>query len=71
MRRASGSTALRRRLPLLTAREAALLAVSLPNPIERQAGHPGPGTVRLADNLLQRMRGSQASAGCVRTPQGG
>ena len=37
--------------PLLTPREAALLAVSLPNPFERQAGRPGPGTLRLADNL--------------------
>jgi len=54
---------------LLTPREAALLAVSLPNPFEREAGSPGPGTIRLADNLLLRMRGTQASAGCVRTPQ--
>ena len=45
---------------LLTPREAALLAVSLPNPFERQAGRPGPGTVRLADNLLLRMRAAQA-----------
>ena len=30
---------------LLTLREAALLAVSLPNPFERQAGSPGPGTL--------------------------
>jgi monofunctional biosynthetic peptidoglycan transglycosylase len=51
---------------LLTPREAALLAVSLPNPFERQAGRPGPGTVRLADNLLLRMRAAQANASCVR-----
>jgi monofunctional biosynthetic peptidoglycan transglycosylase len=56
---------------VLTLREAALLAVSLPNPVDREAGSPGPGTVRLADNLLLRMRGTQASAGCVRTPQSG
>jgi monofunctional biosynthetic peptidoglycan transglycosylase len=56
---------------VLTLREAALLAVSLPNPFDREAGSPGPGTVRLADNLLLRMRGTQASAGCVRTPQSG
>ena len=53
-------------------RESALLAVSLPNPFERQAGRPGPGTVRLADNLLARMRAGQASAVCVvRRPFGG
>jgi len=51
---------------LLTPREAALLAVSLPNPFERQAGRPGPGTVRLADNLLLRMKAAQANAACVR-----
>jgi len=51
---------------LLTTREAALLAVSLPNPFERQAGRPGPGTVRLADNLLLRMRATPANMGCVR-----
>jgi monofunctional glycosyltransferase len=53
---------------LLTAREAALLAVSLPNPFERQAGRPGPGTLRLADNLLLRMKAAQASTACLRTP---
>lgn len=51
---------------LLGPREAALLAVSLPNPFEREAGSPGPGTLRLADNLLVRMRAAQGSAGCVR-----
>ena len=51
---------------LLTPREAALLAVSLPNPFERQAGRPGPGTLRLADNLLLRMRAAQANTACVR-----
>jgi monofunctional glycosyltransferase len=53
---------------LLTPREASLLAVSLPNPFERQAGRPGPGTLRLADNLLLRMRAAQANTACVRTP---
>jgi monofunctional glycosyltransferase len=56
---------------LLTAREAALLAVSLPNPLERQAGRPGPGTLRLADNLLLRMKAAQASTACLRTPPHG
>jgi monofunctional biosynthetic peptidoglycan transglycosylase len=50
----------------LNAREAALLAVSLPNPFERRAGRPGPGTQRLADNLMLRMRAASAAAGCVR-----
>jgi monofunctional biosynthetic peptidoglycan transglycosylase len=49
----------------LSPREAALLAVSLPNPFEREAGNPGPGTSRLADNLLARMRIAQANAFCV------
>ncbi len=56
----------------LNAREAALLAVSLPNPFERRAGKPGPGTQRLADNLLLRMRAASAAASCVRMrPIGG
>jgi monofunctional glycosyltransferase len=50
----------------LSPREAALLAVSLPNPFERQAGTPGPGTLRLADNLLARMRTASTNAFCVR-----
>ena len=56
---------------LLGPREAALLAVSLPNPFERDAGSPGPGTQRLADNLLLRMRAARATAGCVRARSGG
>jgi len=51
---------------LLNAREAALLAVSLPNPFERQAGRPGPGTLRLADNLMLRMKAAQANTACGR-----
>ena len=51
---------------LLTPREAALLAVSLPNPFERQAGRPGPGTARLADNLLLRLKAAQANTSCLR-----
>ena len=46
--------------------EAALLAVSLPNPIERQAGYPGWQTRRLANNLLIRMRSVRAPSRCVR-----
>jgi monofunctional biosynthetic peptidoglycan transglycosylase len=56
---------------LLSPREAALLAVSLPNPFEREAGAPGPGTMRLADSLLLRMRAAQGNAGCVRIKAAG
>jgi monofunctional biosynthetic peptidoglycan transglycosylase len=57
---------------LLTPREAALLAVSLPNPFDRQAGRPGPGTLRLAENLLLRMQAARANTACARTrPHGG
>jgi monofunctional biosynthetic peptidoglycan transglycosylase len=55
-----------KRAAQLTAQEAALLAVSLPNPIERQAGHPGWQTRRLANNLLIRMRSGRAAVRCVR-----
>lgn len=51
----------------LTAQEAALLAVSLPSPIERQAGYPGWQTRRLANNLLIRMRSVRSPVRCVRT----
>jgi monofunctional biosynthetic peptidoglycan transglycosylase len=37
-------------------REAALLAVALPNPHERTAGRPGPGMVRLAGVIEARAR---------------
>jgi monofunctional glycosyltransferase len=40
----------------LTAREAALLAVSLPNPFDRVAGNPGVGTRRLAERIEARMK---------------
>ncbi|HEU0062708.1 MAG TPA: monofunctional biosynthetic peptidoglycan transglycosylase [Hyphomicrobiaceae bacterium] len=55
---------------LLSAREAALLAVSLPNPFERRAGAPGPGTQRLAANLMLRMRAGPGMARCVRSGSG-
>ena len=55
---------------MLNPREAALLAVSLPNPFDRQAGRPGPGTLRLADNLLLRMRAAQPSTTCLRADRG-
>jgi monofunctional biosynthetic peptidoglycan transglycosylase len=40
----------------LTAQEAALLAVALPSPLERESGYPGTQQRRLASNLLTRMR---------------
>jgi monofunctional glycosyltransferase len=40
----------------VSAREAARLAVSLPNPVERNAGRPGPGLQRLANAIQVRMR---------------
>ena len=40
----------------LTDREAALLAVSLPNPIARDASDPGPAIARRASTLQARMR---------------
>jgi monofunctional biosynthetic peptidoglycan transglycosylase len=49
----------------LSPQEAALLAVSLPNPIEREAGYPGPLTRRLAANLLVRMRAVRSATTCV------
>ena len=55
---------------LLTAREAALLAASLPNPFERRAGAPGPGTQRLAANLMLRMRAAPGMARCLRAGGG-
>ena len=49
----------------LTEREAALLAVVLPNPFEREAGHPGPGTRRLAQTIERRMRAVGRRTDCV------
>lgn len=40
----------------LNEREAARLAVALPNPLTRNAGKPGPGTRRLASAVQVRMR---------------
>lgn len=52
----------------LTVREAALLAVALPNPFDRVAGNPGQGTRRLASIIEDRMAAAgptQARFGCV------
>lgn len=49
----------------LSEREAALLAVSLPNPIGRDAGDPGPGTARLASNIQMRVRQAERAVECI------
>lgn len=50
----------------VTEREAARLAVALPNPFMRDAGEPGPGTMRLAAEIQSRMHASPSSqTGCV------
>ncbi|WP_200950907.1 monofunctional biosynthetic peptidoglycan transglycosylase [Rhizobium sp. Root1220] len=49
----------------LTSRQAALLAVSLPNPIDRNAGKPGRGLRRLAAVIERRARNSGDYVGCI------
>lgn len=49
----------------LSQRQASLLAVSLPNPIERSASKPGRGLQRLAGLNERRARGSGAYTQCV------
>ena len=50
----------------LNEREAARLAVALPNPFTRDAGDPGPRTQRLAGDIQARMRAAPASqTACV------
>ncbi|MGQ0455535.1 MAG: monofunctional biosynthetic peptidoglycan transglycosylase [Hyphomicrobium sp.] len=50
----------------LNEREAARLAVALPNPFLRDAGDPGPRTRRLAADIEERMRASPRSqTACV------
>jgi monofunctional biosynthetic peptidoglycan transglycosylase len=50
----------------LSEREAARLAVALPNPLMRDAGDPGPQTLRLASEIQSRMRqASLSQTACV------
>lgn len=49
----------------LSSRQAALLAVALPNPIDRVASKPGRGMQRLAGLIERRARGSGAYVRCV------
>jgi len=51
----------------LTPSQAALLAASLPNPLERRAGAPGPGLQRLASTVHGRMMASPGNAACIQT----
>src|SRR4029078_11399493 len=50
---------------LLTPREAALLAVSLPNPFERQAGRTGPRPLRLPHHPPPLPAAGPATARCA------
>ena len=50
----------------LTARQAALLAVTLPNPIERNPANPGRGLNRLADRVQRMAKSSGDYVGCVK-----
>lgn len=50
----------------LDAREAALLATSLPNPIKRDAAHPRPFQRRLAASIVVRARGSAEYLDCLK-----
>lgn len=49
----------------LTRRQASLLAVSLPNPIDRNAGKPGRGLRRLAALIERRAQGSGDYIKCI------
>ncbi|WP_430764311.1 monofunctional biosynthetic peptidoglycan transglycosylase [Rhizobium sp. BR 315] len=49
----------------LTARQAALLAVSLPNPIDRVAGKPGRGLSQLASLIQRRAQNADAYIKCL------
>ena len=49
----------------LNEREAALLAVSLPNPADRRANAPTPQMQRLADTIQRRVASSVTHASCV------
>jgi monofunctional glycosyltransferase len=49
----------------LDAREAALLATSLPNPIKRDAAHPTAFQRRLAASVMLRARDRAASLSCL------
>ncbi len=49
----------------LTARQAALLAVTLPSPATRNPARPSPGLNRLADTIERRARNADAYVRCL------
>lgn len=49
----------------LTAAQAAQLAAALPNPHVRNAGRPGPRTLRLARHIAGRARRENTPLGCI------
>jgi len=49
----------------LSPRQAAQLAVALPNPIVRNAGRPGPRTARRASVIQKRAAGARGASSCV------
>lgn len=50
----------------LSRRQAALLAVTLPNPLARNPAKPSPGLSRLANNIERRARASGAYISCLK-----
>ena len=50
----------------LTRRQAALLAVTLPNPYARNPAKPGPGLRRLANIIERRAARSGGYVGCLK-----
>lgn len=54
----------------LSARQAALMAVTLPNPHERDPAHPSRGLKRLANTIESRARNAGDYVGCLDEPDG-
>ena len=50
----------------LTARQAALLAVTLPNPIDRDPANPGPGLKKLASLIQKRVANAGSHVRCLK-----
>ncbi|KWT65783.1 Monofunctional biosynthetic peptidoglycan transglycosylase [Hyphomicrobium sulfonivorans] len=62
---AASRTHFKRPASELTARQAAQLAVSLPNPIVRNAGRPGPLVRKRAGVIQQRAAGARGVLSCI------
>ena len=54
----------------LNGRQAALLAVTLPNPYARDPAHPGPGLKRLASLIQRRVANAGGLLNCLRANGG-